>query len=1416
MNTSDSRLVYAVINIVSYFCSQGWQKISSLSKNWTTRTTPSHQTQHLADGVAVEHMVQLVHITGVRSVSFSFPLQSAAYNKKFIEYIAVSMPPDMTIYYEAGCPESFSDSDRSAESLALFDQFDQVFNNIQNYREEYDFKLFPTGSVSQWEYVPYLISRFGSNLNRVKAVAVPAEFGKSPNSWDYYGSRGIWDIYFSNHTIDALVAEVQHSVLTAEVMLNDQRQKLIGANPNLNFISYTAGPLIMANNYGYRAGKNSVENCVSKNAFPCTWANTKYNFKNISEYNAARAMIVHNATLEQILENKLIIVQRDDRIYDMYLDFIRRWEAIGGGLLVTANLVQPATNCPTGGKGCGNPGIFENPFFRNCGKCAKYSAPVDYKAGKRSTLPYTSADISVAATAYTCSTDSCQWGYCSGDECKCFAGFEGERCNISSPFKRTDCIEDVGINLAGIADWSTEWTYVDVFKSSREWITQDFWPGTVWNTESTMYLVDDYPARLSPNQKVGSMMIRDLGEHIPAGVYVVLYDGDGILTFSMDVVKVNRSVGRIEVTIKPSSGLNNGLFLTIARTNPADPIRNIRVYMPGYEHSALPFHPLFLDSVKNYRVFRFMDWANTNSAKYSEWKARSTRNGTRSYSGAAVMPGTDLPSAGVPIEDMILLSNLMGAGAWFNMPHLCDDDFVRRHAELVRDTLRPDVKIYVEYSNEVWGTLFNGGKYAQQEGLRLGLATGDAEARFCFYVKRSSEIFGIWKTVFGSADRLEFVYSSQAVQPYVSTLMLRCSSRLAVQTNATVLATAPYFGTYTPSVHTDFDLFMNTTLPNQIASISSTMAAHLAIAINYGLQLVTYEAGQGLQGSGSSTDFALRANRDRRMIDLYHSYCEMLRASGIDLVMQFSSTSKFSTSSTWGLLEASDQDPNNSPKYKGLMQYVSQHTQCTGDKDIFSKGNTSTLKCSGNGVFVQEINACECYYGAKGDNCEHTYYTEHTDWCGYYCYFYQGTCVPSIIEGTERYWECECKAGYYGHQCQLFDCKDNCNFNGQCLDIDICSCYPGYSGEFCEQDCGCAGHGICNLDNSTSTRCLCDIGWEWSGGGAGACVLAAPPAYYELPNSTFHSCTEACVHGVCIDELCTCFSGVIGERCDEYAPDSRGNSNSLIGTNLAGIAYWSTAWSFVDVMKGSGDWVSLDYPGLKRDSKWGVGPAISLREDGYPSYLLPGQVAAKLMLRDVHKHAPEGRYICLFDGDGELDFKFDAAVVSVGKQRVEFTFAPSWREGCTSSYCGDNGILMIILKTNPENPIRNIRIIMPGFEATHEQVPFHPWFLRDLEGYSVLRFMDWMQTNNNKEKVWTDRPQVTKDSQSKGVALEHMIQLSNTLGAAPWFCIPHMADDNYVRQFATLVKNTLRQDLEVVMMPVRCFKCINSICADIY
>jgi hypothetical protein len=49
----------------------------------------------------------------------------------------------------------------------------------------------------------------------------------------------------------------------------------------------------------------------------------------------------------------------------------------------------------------------------------------------------------------------------------------------------------------------------------------------------------------------------------------------------------------------------------------------------------------------------------------------------------------------------------------------------------------------------------------------------------------------------------------------------------------------------------------------------------------------------------------------------------------------------------------------------------------------------------------------------------------------------------------------------------------------------------------------------------------------------------------------------------------------------------------------------------------------------------------------------------------------------------------------------------------------------------------------------------------------------------------------------RGVAVEYMVRLCNQLGVAPWFCLPHRATDDYVRQFARAVKAELKPSLRV-------------------
>ena len=106
--------------------------------------------------------------------------------------------------------------------------------------------------------------------------------------------------------------------------------------------------------------------------------------------------------------------------------------------------------------------------------------------------------------------------------------------------------------------------------------------------------------------------------------------------------------------------------------------------------------------------------------------------------------------------------------------------------------------------------------------------------------------------------------------------------------------------------------------------------------------------------------------------------------------------------------------------------------------------------------------------------------------------------------------------------------------------------------------------------------------------------------------------------------------------------------------------------------------------------------------------------------------------------------------------------------------------------------------------------PFNPVFLEEISHYKVLRFMDMISTNNNWIENWSDRRQPDDPDQSvspnfnkeevvitEGVAIEWMIKLCNLNGSDLWMNVPHAADDNYVTQLATLIKQYLDPSLNV-------------------
>ena len=249
------------------------------------------------------------------------------------------------------------------------------------------------------------------------------------------------------------------------------------------------------------------------------------------------------------------------------------------------------------------------------------------------------------------------------------------------------------------------------------------------------------------------------------------------------------------------------------------------------------------------------------------------------------------------------------------------------------------------------------------------------------------------------------------------------------------------------------------------------------------------------------------------------------------------------------------------------------------------------------------------------------------------------------------------------------------------------------------------------------------------------------------------------------------------------AATSTTTRSRYVGTNLAGVAYWSTQFPFADLMKNIEGWASRDDNGAPA----GAFPAMTA--DGYPASLKAGQHAVAAVAWQDSRYAA-GRYVVLWDGDGAVSFPMaNATIAESAPNRIAIDVSAA------------SGPLWVSIdRTNPTNPVRNLRFLWPGTESTYLGNPFNPAFLKVTAPFSTIRFMDWGRTNGSTIVRWADRPQVRDLSYANGVPLEVMIALANQLKADPWFCIPHQASDEYVREFAALLyarlDPTLRPHIE--------------------
>ncbi|GBF81431.1 beta strand repeat-containing protein [Aphanothece sacrum] len=246
-----------------------------------------------------------------------------------------------------------------------------------------------------------------------------------------------------------------------------------------------------------------------------------------------------------------------------------------------------------------------------------------------------------------------------------------------------------------------------------------------------------------------------------------------------------------------------------------------------------------------------------------------------------------------------------------------------------------------------------------------------------------------------------------------------------------------------------------------------------------------------------------------------------------------------------------------------------------------------------------------------------------------------------------------------------------------------------------------------------------------------------------------------------------------------------------LGTNLAGISSWSTQLPFVDSFKSSRGWIT-QFTGIFNTEESNL---LDLDQNGWVRSLPALEDAPKYTsvctLFNPTNYSSGGRYVVLYEGEGEIQYglgaKIDRDASIAGRDVINVD--------------PNEGISLSIIATDPNhtgNYIRNIQVVPEAYQSTYQTQIFNPDFLQKTQPFGAVRFMDWMETNNSSQGEWSDRP--TPDDSTwttKGAPVEIMVQLANTLDVDPWFNMPIQATDEYVRNFATYVRDNLEPERKV-------------------
>lgn len=500
--------------------------------------------------------------------------------------------------------------------------------------------------------------------------------------------------------------------------------------------------------------------------------------------------------------------------------------------------------------------------------------------------------------------------------------------------KETDT--NLGLNLSHNHYWSTQWMFVDFMKQSWTWMPQDL-DEENWEINGINIPVDrnGYPTEVpfayeDKQYKVHTLMFFDngFGElKYPSGVYHLFFEGDGEIILDDSINRLHFNESNIYHEVNIVNPTKQGINLIINKSNKDNPIRNIKFIMPGFKdtHEINPYHPKFLEFIEPVGTLRFMKPLYVEEYETVDWDDRTTKDH---------FTQSDMSKGGLSYDYIIDLCNRTGKNPWINLPHGADDNYVRELAIFLKDNLRDDLQVYIEYSNEPFNSMYAVYEYTIEQGLTEGIKAKSNHLIGAKYAaKRSIEVFDIIDDIlhedrFVSLLSCEFFNIDQGKATLETIYDSKYNPNHVIIDAVTV---APYFGgeiandigdRITKDLSLDNIFFL---LEQELDTlIYDQLLDYKALANEYEVDLIAYEAGQHFVSLFYPEDDLLiklmkEVNYDDRMEFMYHKLQNMWSEVNGGLICYFESVEAPHNYGDFGIIRHLNEEWEDSPKYRAIF-----------------------------------------------------------------------------------------------------------------------------------------------------------------------------------------------------------------------------------------------------------------------------------------------------------------------------------------------------------------------------------------------------------------------------------------------------------------------------------------------------------------